>query len=525
MENKLEELFLKIVKDSKFVPKMTLDKNVDNFTSNIGIRVRRLIQPVIKKILKNKTDRNVILEKFPNIDKKDVLMFVCTHSLEQDVIATYVTVDRSYYTVIGTIEQVKNYPKIIFGWIQGLIVVDRHNKESKKTINDKQVRVHNKGTSSFICAEASYNNSENLPIEKIFNGFYRAANRSNENVKVVVISHFADYNYKDYYKEDYYNNKGQKISFEFIENLVHKSSEEEIKEGFFKNVFYNKNGEKVDLTDLALSIYDGDLGNNCHTRYSDPVDLEKFFEKRKDLQYNIYYDKKKNKLDIYKLYNDIIKYNNLNNIYYLTSGKEVNLLEYNNKNKISDSDIFYNKNYDKVTGTQINEIITNYSAVKNIFDYIIKSKNEFNGNFSEFEQYLKESNKKEKEKMPIITEHVRNIMATETWYQLEDNTRVISRKNLPEDARRQFFRSRYDEYVRVNWPNIETLLEELIYYEGKNPDIELVERRKEFYNLVIDFWLEDHPEDHDKIDVESLRKKINHFHVNLINKPTIRIKK
>ncbi len=519
--DKLEEIFLKIIKKSKIVPKMTLNKNLKNFTSDFGISLRKVIRPSIQKLLMTKTDRNVLNPKKINASKEDTIMFVSSHSIEQDLIATYVTVDRNFYTVMGTIEQIKNYPKIFFAWLHGLIVVDRHNKESKKTINEKQVRVHNKGTSTLICAEATYNNSENLPIEKIFSGFYRAANLSNENVKVVVVTHFADYNYKDYYKQEYYNEKGELIKFEELENIIKNYTINDINNGKIINNFYNKYGESIDITDLAYSILEKEKSNDCYTRYSDVIDIQQFFDKNSEvsyvnylsknnkeipnIDYTVYYDKNNNKLNYYKLLTDINNYNELNKDGYLSTGEKVNILNYTKKRKANDK-IIYDTDGNEILLDETKEIIKNYKKAYKTYTYLSQT---FDNNFDKFVTYLNDVNKKEKIKMPLITAYVRDVMATEMYTSFESYTRPITRKNLPLNARRQFFRSRYDEYMRVKWTSLEKLIEELIYYEGTNPDLELLARRKELYNSFIDFWIEDFPEDN--IDIEKLKKKIEYY--------------
>lgn len=171
--------------------------NVDNFTSNLGIKVRRGINRPMRFILKLATKGNIIIECYPTLKKNKPYIFAATHSFVEEVSAILSTIDRSAYSLIGTTNQLENNHRVYANWLTGMIYVDRKNKQSREESMLKMERIINRGSSILMFVEGGWNNTENLLVQKPFSGVYKLSH--NNNIEVVPISTFNEFGSKDIY--------------------------------------------------------------------------------------------------------------------------------------------------------------------------------------------------------------------------------------------------------------------------------------------------------------------------------------
>lgn len=171
--------------------------NVDNFTTETGLKLRRVINKPVRAILKMATNGNIIIEKYPKLDKNKTYIFAATHSFVEEISSTLYAIDRSAYTLCGTTDQFENNPKMYFNWLTGVIFVDRYDDESRKSSIEKMERVLDRGSSILLFPEGGLNNTENLLVQKLFAGPYILS--KNKNVEVVPISTFNEFGKDDIY--------------------------------------------------------------------------------------------------------------------------------------------------------------------------------------------------------------------------------------------------------------------------------------------------------------------------------------
>ena len=112
-------------------PQRFLTANVDNFTSNFGIRARRLINPLLRPILQMATDGCIHIDRYPKLDKDKPYIFVSTHQFCEDIIANLASIRQNVYALLGTTDQIEYNSKIYDAWPNGFIYIDRLNKESR----------------------------------------------------------------------------------------------------------------------------------------------------------------------------------------------------------------------------------------------------------------------------------------------------------------------------------------------------------------------------------------------------------
>ena len=56
------------------------NKDIDTFTTDIGMKIRKVIYIPLKRLLKRFIKRKVIIEQYPQLDKGKVYIFAVSHS-------------------------------------------------------------------------------------------------------------------------------------------------------------------------------------------------------------------------------------------------------------------------------------------------------------------------------------------------------------------------------------------------------------------------------------------------------------
>lgn len=175
------------IKMNKYIPKLK-NTTVDNFTTNIGIKLRKIFNPVIRNVAKLSSKNKVYCETTTKLPKNKQYVFVSTHSFSDDIFAALVSIKRNAYVLIGSNEQLEHNPEMYGAFINGLIAVDLSNEESKKASIPKMLRIFKSGSSVLVFPEGSWNITENVLITKLFRGFYTVAKEANVEV-VPIASH------------------------------------------------------------------------------------------------------------------------------------------------------------------------------------------------------------------------------------------------------------------------------------------------------------------------------------------------
>lgn len=168
---------------------------IENFTSDLGLKLRRTIHKPLRIIVKLATKGNIIVQNYPKLEQNKPYIFAATHSFVEEVPAILSTIDRSVYSLIGTKDQLEHNPRIYANWLMGIIYVDRFNKTSRKESIQKMERVLNSGTSVLVFPEGGWNNTENLLCQELFASPYILS--KDTGCKVVPISTFNEFGSKD----------------------------------------------------------------------------------------------------------------------------------------------------------------------------------------------------------------------------------------------------------------------------------------------------------------------------------------
>lgn len=165
---------------------------IENFASDFGIRIRRLVNPLLRRVLKVCAKRKIIVEEYPTLSPNKPYIFASTHSFDEDVISNLVAIDRNAWILFGTTNQLEYNRQVYAAWLNGLIYIDRCNTESRRSSVEKMERILRSGSSILMFPEGGYNNSENLLVQKLFAGAYTVARDTD--TPVIPVAVFNEYN-------------------------------------------------------------------------------------------------------------------------------------------------------------------------------------------------------------------------------------------------------------------------------------------------------------------------------------------
>lgn len=184
-----------------FFIKKIENANVNNFTSDLGIKFRRKTYKIYKVLyrvaLRVFYRKKIIVDRKVKLDKNKCYVFASSHSYFFEGPAIGATIDRNAYSLFGATEQLHHDIRAFFVWVTGLIYVNRFDDQSRKDSIEKMSRVLRAGTSIVLFPEGKKNDSENLLCLKFFAGPYNLSVLNN--VEVVPISVYDDSSGKNIY--------------------------------------------------------------------------------------------------------------------------------------------------------------------------------------------------------------------------------------------------------------------------------------------------------------------------------------
>ncbi len=207
--------------ENLFISKLN-EKDVDSFTSDFGLMLRRLSDTPFKKacnkftkanIIRNAfadlTDEeyfsalsgkripvssypieegmsNIVLERYPQLEKDEPYIFVCNHTCPEDIETVLNIIDRNAYLVLGSIDTLKHNPEAYLLWLNGVIPFDILDEFEKSQLIPKMDRVL-ATNSVLIFFEGSHNYHPNKLINNPFDGFVNSAMHTKRNIVPITL--------------------------------------------------------------------------------------------------------------------------------------------------------------------------------------------------------------------------------------------------------------------------------------------------------------------------------------------------
>lgn len=124
--------------------------------------------PLEKYEIKNGKN-NIIVERYPKLNKDEPYIFVCNHTCPEDIETVLNIIDRNSYLVLGSVESLQNNPEMYLTWLNGMIPFDIMDENQRKQLMEKMSRVI-KTNSILIFPEGSHNYNPNKLINNLFDG-------------------------------------------------------------------------------------------------------------------------------------------------------------------------------------------------------------------------------------------------------------------------------------------------------------------------------------------------------------------
>lgn len=262
-------------------PLKYLTKNDPQKTiSKSGIFFRRLFYPVIRRLsgpisgVKGVLVRKGDLPKGPKI-------YAVTHTYSREDISWGISfAGEQSFLITNAYQELLHTSDGWALWASGIILVDRYDKENRQAAIEKAKRVISFGGNVMIFPEATWNQSPNLLVRKLFSGVFRIAKQTGAPIIPISTMVYDDVCYvsrgEPIYVDDYNQQEGLSIlrdslaalKWEIMEEYG-KTTRKELLNGTLPDEYWNDH-----LKDYIAkqTIYEREEENNAH--FIDASDIE-----------------------------------------------------------------------------------------------------------------------------------------------------------------------------------------------------------------------------------------------------------
>ena len=207
-----------------FINKLNI-KDVDHFTTDTGLFMRRKTNRVFRKLcniftnatiiredtsdyagdeeyyrnlkpdripLSNyplstkKNANNIVVERYPKLDKDESYIFVGSHVCPEDIETMLNVIDRNAYLILGSVENLNYNPEVYLSWLNGMIVFNVLDQEERSALPAKMERVL-QTQSILIFPEGSHNYDLNKLIKPLYDGPVNLALKTGKKIVPIVL--------------------------------------------------------------------------------------------------------------------------------------------------------------------------------------------------------------------------------------------------------------------------------------------------------------------------------------------------
>ena len=86
-----------------------------------------------------KNANNIVVERYPKLDKEENYIFVGSHVCPEDIETMLNVIDRNAYLILGSVETLRYNPEAYLSWLNGMIVFDILNPEERSGSHNKDL--------------------------------------------------------------------------------------------------------------------------------------------------------------------------------------------------------------------------------------------------------------------------------------------------------------------------------------------------------------------------------------------------
>ena len=151
-----------------------------------------------------KNANNIVVERYPKLDKDESYIFVGSHVCPEDIETMLDIIDRNAYLILGSVENLNYNPEVYLSWLNGMIVFNVLDQNERSTLLAKMERVL-QTQSILIFPEGSHNYDLNKLIKPLYDGPVNLALKTGKKIVPVVLV-------KDYENQVAYLDVGNPIN-------------------------------------------------------------------------------------------------------------------------------------------------------------------------------------------------------------------------------------------------------------------------------------------------------------------------
>lgn len=200
--------------------KYLLKTDPDEVLSKNGVKIRKFISPLFRKIMMLFTSGKLVIVRKGIVPKQQNIIYAATHGFHDDIIFSMKTANRHVYLLYGSL---LDFFKSFHGlglWVNGVTLVDRKNKQSRNAVVEKMAKVSEYGTNNIMFPEGTWNKTESKPVQKLYPGIFDVAEKTGDLVVPIATVLDGDICYS--IEGDAYDitNIDEKMSLEIIKQQI-----------------------------------------------------------------------------------------------------------------------------------------------------------------------------------------------------------------------------------------------------------------------------------------------------------------
>lgn len=153
--------------------------NPEEILSKSGTNARRVLNLALHNITPLLSQYKLQIERRAEMPKGVPIIYTPSHGFKDDVACTISLIKTQAYILFGSLPQFYNTFDGIAAWLNGSIMVDRNNEQSRKTAVPKMIEAVNLGANLIVYPEGVWNKTENEITQKLFPGVYDVAKETN----------------------------------------------------------------------------------------------------------------------------------------------------------------------------------------------------------------------------------------------------------------------------------------------------------------------------------------------------------
>lgn len=160
--------------------KYLLKNDPDEVLSLHGVKIRKFISPIFRKIMMLFTSGKLVIVRKGIVPKEQNVIYAATHGFHDDIIFSMKTANRHTYLLYGSL---MDFFKSFHGlglWVNGVTLVDRKNKQSRNAVIEKMAKVSEYGTNNIMFPEGTWNKTESKPVQKLYPGIFDVAEKTGD---------------------------------------------------------------------------------------------------------------------------------------------------------------------------------------------------------------------------------------------------------------------------------------------------------------------------------------------------------